>query len=415
MNLYRRNTLPASLALLLACLVGFTAVTAQRRKPHPLRATALVELTTDAAGVITARLIPITILDEGRFYDASIYKATPQPMAIVTGVVYEAQKSGEPVGYVTVGNATKDGAWMAPGKWEPVKAAAPSEAPVAPTVNAGDDRPILRRGDSTSAAKATPTPTQIPPNPVPQTPVAPPSPAATPTATPEPPDPNRPSLRHSPGGGQQQAVNQPQPQPGKPAPAPQGAVPSPKLPVTTQTLVAVSDTQAGESRSFQFVWKKGEQAEMEAKMRRLALAQFPHDNAKTQLTDHSLANVVIRALDLDLSNDAVLVLTAELPGSSNTTQATKIAPDKSPSRYIALIARVDVDGNLQRLLASLTDSSRLDVAPRLELIDAVDVDGEGRGELLFRQTSFDQKSFVIYSVGRSIVTKLFEGASAPLR
>jgi hypothetical protein len=178
--------------------------------------------------------------------------------------------------------------------------------------------------------------------------------------------------------------------------------------------VAVSDAQATESRSYQFVWKKGEQAEMEAKMRHLALAQLLHDSAKTQLSEHSLANVVIRAFDLDLSNDAVLVMTAELPGG-NTTQTMKSAPGKSFSRYIALIARVDVDGNPERLSVSVTDSSRLDVTPRLELIDAVDVDGEGRGELLFRETSFDQKSFVVYGVGRSIVTKLFEGASAPLK
>jgi hypothetical protein len=56
----------------------------------------------------------------------------------------------------------------------------------------------------------------------------------------------------------------------------------------------------------------------------------------------------------------------------------------------------------------------LDVAPRLELIDAVDVDGDGLAELLFRQYNFDEKSFVIFSIGRTTVTKLFEGASQPL-
>jgi hypothetical protein len=57
----------------------------------------------------------------------------------------------------------------------------------------------------------------------------------------------------------------------------------------------------------------------------------------------------------------------------------------------------------------------LDVAPRLELVDAVDVDGDGLAELLFREYGFDQKSFIIYGVGRSTVTKVFEGASVPLR
>lgn len=151
---------------------------------------------------------------------------------------------------------------------------------------------------------------------------------------------------------------------------------------------------------------------MEAKMRRLALAQLPRENA--QLTEHSLTNVVIRAFDLDLSNDAVMVLTAEVP-ASYVAQGSKNAPGKFVSRYITLIARIDLEGNPQRLAVSVTDSSRLDVAPRMELIDAVDVDGDGYAELLFRQYRFDEKSFIIYGVGRSTVTKVFEGASSPLK
>src|SRR5262249_2829962 len=115
-----------------------------------------------------------------------------------------------------------------------------------------------------------------------------------------------------------------------------------------------------------------------------------------------------------LSNDAVMVLTAEIPGSY-LAPGTKTTPGKFVSRYITLIARVDFNGIPQRLAVSISDSSRLDVAPRLELIDAVDVDGDGYGELLFRQYSFYEKSFIVYGVGRSTVTKVFEGAAQPLR
>ena len=48
-------------------------------------------------------------------------------------------------------------------------------------------------------------------------------------------------------------------------------------------------------------------------MRKLALAQLPRENA--QLTPNSLKNVVMRSFDLDMSNDAVMVLSAEIPGS----------------------------------------------------------------------------------------------------
>lgn len=151
---------------------------------------------------------------------------------------------------------------------------------------------------------------------------------------------------------------------------------------------------------------------MEAKLRKFALAQLPPENAK--LGDNAFTNVVIRSFDVDATNEAVMVLTAEIPGSY-MTPGSKAAPGKFVSRYITLIARTDYEANLQRLAVSVTDSSRLDVAPRLELIDAVDVDGDGYAELLFREYSFDDKSFVVYGIGRSTVTKVFQGASQPLK
>lgn len=150
---------------------------------------------------------------------------------------------------------------------------------------------------------------------------------------------------------------------------------------------------------------------MEAKLRRLAVAQLPKENPP--LNERSLTHVAIRSLDLDLTNEAVMVLTAEIPG--NAAPATRAAPAKAPTRYITLMARVDIEGRPQRLAVSITDASRLDVTPRMELIDAVDVDGDGVAELLFRQYSFDSTSYVIFSVGRSTVTKIFEGASTPLK
>jgi hypothetical protein len=178
------------------------------------------------------------------------------------------------------------------------------------------------------------------------------------------------------------------------------------LPPGTHTLVAVSDTESSDMRSYEFVWKKGEQAQIEARLRQLAQANLPREGP---LSTRSLTNVVIRSFDLDMSNDAVMVLTAEIhPGSGDN------APVK-PTRYLTLIARVDFENRPQQLAVSLTDSSRLDVAPRLELVDAVDADGDGVADLLFRQYSFDTKSYVIFSIGRTTVTKMFEGASSPLK
>jgi hypothetical protein len=387
MNLYSRSKILASAVLVLVCAAAFTVAVAQRRKPHTLRATAMLEVTTDSAGIVSTRVVPITILDEGTFHDAGIYKATPQPMALDKGIVYEGQTSGLPVGYATILSSTNNKGWTALGKWQLAEA---KKAPTPPPVATGDDRPLLHRGD------ATPTPT----------------PSSTDSDNPPagaPDDADRPILRRrTPEKPEPQATPQPSPTPTD------GAVPAVKPRVFTpgtKTYVAVSDNESADTRSFEFKWKAGEEPAMEAKMRKLALAQLPRENA--QLNANSLKNVVMRSFDLDLSNDAVIVLSAEIPGSYLTPGA-KGTPGKFISRYVTVIARVDFEGVPQKLASSVTDSSRLDVAPRLELIDAVDVDGDGLAELLFREYSFDEKSFIVYGVGRSSVTKVFEGASMPL-
>src|SRR5689334_7703291 len=387
MNLYSRSKILASAAMVLVCAAAFTIAVAQRRKPHTLRATAVLEVTTDSAGIVSTRVVPVTILDEGTFHDAGIYKATPQPMALDKGIVYEGQASGIPVGYATILSSTNNKGWTALGKWQLAEA---KKAPTPRPVATGDDRPLLHRGDAAPA----PTPSST---------------SSDNTSAGAPDDADRPILRRrTPEKPEPQATPQPSPTPAE------GAVPAAKPRVFTpgtKTYVAVSDNESTDTRSFEFKWKSGEEQGMETKMRKLALAQLPRENA--QLNANSLKNVVMRSFDLDLSNDAVIVLSAEIPGSY-LAPGGKGAPGKFISRYVTVIARVDFEGVPQKLASCVTDSSRLDVAPRLELIDAVDVDGDGPAELLFREYSFDEKSFIVYGVGRSTVTKVFEGASMPL-
>ncbi len=412
MNLYSRSRFLASATLVLVCAAAVNAAFAQRRKAHKLRATAVVEVTTDSAGIVATHIFPVTILDEGSFHDASIYKDTPEPMALDKGIVYEAQSDGIPVGYATVVSSTNNKGWTALGKWqvvdEPKKAQAP--APVTP----GDDRPIIHRG----GASPSPTPASTPPPGTSDSSTSSPSASASSSeSSPAPDDADRPVLRRRSPSPQPEAASTPQPSPTPSTQAPAQGSPAPrtKLPVITsgtKTFVAVSDNEPTDVRSFAFKWKPGEEQQMETKMRKLALAQLPRENA--QLNTGSLQNVVMRSFDLDLSNDAVIVFSAEIPGSY-LAPGGQSTPGKFISRYVTVIARVDFEGVPQKLASSVTDSSRLDVAPRLELIDAVDVDGDGLAELLFREYGFDDKSFIIYGVGRSTVTKVFEGASTPLR
>src|SRR2546423_13744965 len=114
LHLYRRSWLQANVILVVCLAMTVAASSFQRRSAHKLRATAVLELTTDASGKVSSRVIPVTILDNGRFHDASIYESRPRPMALANGVIYEAQKSGVPVGYATIYAGEKAlGSWIA--------------------------------------------------------------------------------------------------------------------------------------------------------------------------------------------------------------------------------------------------------------------------------------------------------------
>src|SRR5215469_6689111 len=160
MSLYRRSWFRASAVLLLACFaLTLSAANYQRSSAHKLRATALVELTTDPSGTVTTRLLPITILANGSFHDASIYESRPRPMALGTGVVYEAQKTGVPIGYITINGASNTLlGWVGQGKWQPAKdtsQASSTPKPPEPHPAPGDDRPILHRsGDNPEPSPA---------------------------------------------------------------------------------------------------------------------------------------------------------------------------------------------------------------------------------------------------------------------
>ena len=105
-----------SIAVLSVCLSGALSLGAyQRRTPHKLRAMGLLEINPETGG---ERLVPIAILDSGRFHDAGIYEPRPRPMALADGVVYEAQATGMPAGYFTVTGGKKvQETWIGEGIW----------------------------------------------------------------------------------------------------------------------------------------------------------------------------------------------------------------------------------------------------------------------------------------------------------
>ena len=112
----------------------------------------------------------------------------------------------------------------------------------------------------------------------------------------------------------------------------------------------------------------------------------------------------LRIFDLSNSNEPVLVLSAKTrPPAAGATGSIE------EPKEITLIARTNLEGEVQKLFFAQTDSRHLDMTPRMELIDAVDADGDGRGELLFRRTFDGGSAYAIYRVTADGLWPLFEG------
>jgi len=445
------------------------------------RALGLLELAPNGK----AHLIPITILIDGKYYDASAYKAAPVPMALWSDTVYEAVLTGVSQGLFTVTGALqrKDAneptEWMAEGTWQSASAikAKIKKKPVASVprgLNEDEGPPVLRRGSNDKPKSTEPpiepaTPPQTAPassgspgaaTPPPTPPASTSSSSATPSpqtqaqantppddvkpADDKPPeDKDRPTLKRGKSGAisaeqsQNTAVPSPKTPAHPPTPAPTSAAATsgppaaaqPETPAASQIqlIPAISDSHSPELIPYAFNMQPGEEQEFRKKMLAIAAdevraragqpastsgkpsqpAHSSSQRAKATAVQPIFEDVQLRVFDLGNVNEAELVLTANarMPQSSHQKQ-----PAKPDLQYmITVVARQDVNGDLHKALANITDTQHLDAIPRLELIDAVDVDGDGRGELLFREVSEAGTAFVIYRVIGDRLYPLFQG------
>jgi hypothetical protein len=212
----------------------------------------------------------------------------------------------------------------------------------------------------------------------------------------------------------------------KPATAAGAKAPEALEPV--KLIPAVSDAHGPEPHSYGFEWLKGEEEQRHDQMLALAkqqLATYLKAEAKEEITpeehpSHALHRVTAKkapepifenakmvAYDLWLTNQPVLVFTAEahLPPSASSQQA---GPYRDLTYSITIAAYPDIYNNLHKLYIGVTDKYHLDVTPKLELIDAVDADGDGRGELLFRETSDSGTGWVIYRASADTLWKMYD-------
>lgn len=358
-----------------------------------------------------AHIVPISIMVDGKFYDAASYKATPVPMALDFGVVYEGFKTGVTQGLFTITQPGQAGHnWMAEGSWLPegTKPAQKGMKYETPKIEDKDAPPRLHRGDAKPAAPETK------PEPKPEQKPAEPAPAPKPKETARVAeadrsieDPNRPVLRR-----------------GKPDPTVRreavrnfdeemAAYKNPAALASNVKIVpAISDEAGPDPRPYTYDVKPAEEKDYEKKMLDFAAAELRKTAAAAaepkpskravgapKPTTPAFDNVHLRIFDLSNSNEPVLVLSAK----------TRPAPGFAEGEEITFVARTNLEGEIQKLFFSKTDSQHLYVAPRMELIDAVDADGDGRGELLFRTTNDSGSSYSIYRATADRLYPLYEG------
>ena len=195
-------------------------------------------------------------------------------------------------------------------------------------------------------------------------------------------------------------------------------------------MAAVSDSGGPDPESYKYFWKEGEEDERRKQMLTLAgdelriylnarakgaiaakapasKSEVPTRKARVKPALPVFENIQFRAFDVWRNNQPVMILSADAHFPAEPEAAT------APETYsITLASRTDIYSSLRKLYSGVTDKFHLDVTPRLELIDAVDADGDGRGELLFRETTDAGNGYVIYRATGDKLWKMFDSLRA---
>jgi hypothetical protein len=387
-----------------ALLCGAWAQLAKRTaKSTGPRALGLVEILTNGK----ARIQTVCIMVDGKFFDAGTYKAMPVPMAVAPQTVYEGTRNGVSIGLYTIADArAARGSWFGEGKWVPTGSEPKPPPPITSTKRADVDEapPILRRADSPSVKAEQNKPAESKPsNSGPSLPTGADAPPKLKKGDGKETAPPATTVPMAPGAGERPLLRR-----SKPGDAPQKFEDkdfASTAPVKEHFL-AVSDAGGPEARSYVLFAKPDEVITYRMKMEAMAsetvraLYGVKPDTRKGAVASVAFTNAQMQTFDLTNSNDPVVVFTAAVDPTEKMAGASHAS--------VTVVARVDIYGELRKLLTEATDDHHLDVYPRLEFLDAADADGDGSGELVFRETSDGGSGFVVYRAGLDKVWTVFD-------
>jgi hypothetical protein len=136
------------LIVTLPCWAQYPGQVTKNSKESPeLRAISVLEWTGEAGKPKTSRLVPVTVLDDGKLQDGGIYMARPEPLSLAGEVEYELEEDGQPIGLFDIRNSGREqGSWVGYGTWKPMPVTRPR--PPAHTRiddDAQSDEPVLHR------------------------------------------------------------------------------------------------------------------------------------------------------------------------------------------------------------------------------------------------------------------------------
>jgi hypothetical protein len=425
-----------------------------------VRAVGVYEWTGDLAKPTASRLIPVALFIDGKLQDAGVYMARPVPFSLLTGNVYELQKSGLPQGMLELAYArhlvanqnaatTFDDGWFGYGKFKPP--AAPKKSNLrASTVpirldglDEDDDKPHFSSRSATpgSGGAANPKPGSAPASSAPSSDPDRPtmkrrSDGDSASATVPGDDTDRPTLRKRGKDDKPMAEegrvekvgsglddpNRPTIHRGKPVgnmsdddiPKLMGLPPEKQLHQT----IAVSDSVDRTPHDFAREWEgDDERAEVLAKMQAEARAQLaaygtahataaPAPPVKALPQDKRRVNSKVRRATAPEAPPApVALLDEDLRGfelSYNGTPTFVYSAHTDGTgaarKNVTLVAQMNPKGEPDFAIKSVTDDGHLDQTPRMRLVDAVDAEASNRASLLFELKAQNARQFALYRV-----------------